>query len=126
MFATSKAGIVMGERETKESARIVTQAQKDFPGLRLFRNSTGYCPATRIKYGLVPGSADLIGWAPVKITPDMIGKTVAVFLSVEVKAKDKNGKYCAIQENQKTWARNVTGAGGVALILEEGQDVVIE
>lgn len=32
-----------------------------------------------------PGSSDLIGWQSVVITPEMVGKTVAVFLAVECK-----------------------------------------
>lgn len=32
-----------------------------------------------------PGGADLIGWRPVLITPDMVGTTIAQFVAAEVK-----------------------------------------
>lgn len=64
--------------------------------------------------GLFEGSADLIGWTPVVITPDMVGKTVAVFTSVE--AKSGSGR---LESNQETWMRNVLLAGGIA---GEGRD----
>lgn len=57
-------------------------------GSRLFRNHVGHhllANGRRITSGLAPGSADLIGLTPVVITPDMVGKTVAMFLSVEAK-----------------------------------------
>ena len=56
-------------------------------GSRLFRNNIGVAQygEARVKYGLRPGSGDLIGWTPVTITQEMVGATVAVFTSVEVK-----------------------------------------
>lgn len=36
----------------------------------------------KVRAGLeVPGSSDLIGWHTVTITPDMVGKRVAIFFS---------------------------------------------
>jgi hypothetical protein len=35
--------------------------------------------------GLVKATADLIGWRSITITPDMVGTTVAIFASIEVK-----------------------------------------
>lgn len=70
--------------------------------------------ASRISYGLMPGSADLIGWTPVVITPDMVGKTVAVFTSIE--AKTENDK---IRDDQIRWYKNIEKAGGRALIVWE-------
>lgn len=68
---------------------------------RLFRNQVGAAwmgayvsgPGTsvlithprRVEVGLGPGSSDLIGLTQVKITPEMVGKTVAIFTGVEVK-----------------------------------------
>lgn len=48
---------------------------------RLFRNNVGLFKTIDgriIKTGLHNGSSDLIGWTQVKITPDMVGKTVAI------------------------------------------------
>ena len=47
------------------------------PDLRIFRNQVGQLPDPRtgrpVQFGLARGSADLIGWRTVTITPDMVG-----------------------------------------------------
>jgi hypothetical protein len=70
--------------------------------------------AREVHAGLFEGSADLIGWTPIVITPDMVGRTVAVFTSIE--AKSGTGR---LETDQKTWMRNVLAAGGLA---GEGRD----
>jgi hypothetical protein len=55
---------------------------------RLFRNNTGTLRDQHgrpVSFGLCKGSADLIGWKRVTVTPEMVGSTVAVFTSIEVK-----------------------------------------
>jgi hypothetical protein len=55
---------------------------------RLFRNNTGTLRDQHgrpVSFGLCKGSADLIGYRTITITPDMVGQQVAVFLSIEVK-----------------------------------------
>ena len=53
----------------------------------MFRNNVGaFKDGGRwVQFGLVRGSSDLIGWTRVKITPDMVGQTVAVFTAIECK-----------------------------------------
>lgn len=74
-----------------------------------------------VEFGLFKGSGDGIGWAPVVVTPDMVGKTVAVFLSVETKA----GKGAATEE-QQTWRDNVRRAGGIAIITNDHEQAARE
>ncbi len=67
-------------------------------------------PAARpLHAGLEEGSGDLIGWESRLITPAMVGHTLAVFASVEVKAP--GGRARAAQLN---WAEQVRAAGGIA------------
>jgi hypothetical protein len=104
------------------------------PGVRLFRNNVGNAyqgiPVTckpneplilkawrRIQYGLFPGSSDLIGWRSITITPDMVGKTVAVFVSIEVKSE--TGR---ISPAQRNWIGQVCIAGGIAGIARNEDD----
>lgn len=107
--------------------------------VRLFRNNvgTGWVggPTSRTRdgaivlknprplhAGLVRGSADLIGWKSVTVTPGMVGQKLAVFLSVEV--KDTAG--CPRPE-QIIWYDNVRLAGGIAVIahsVEEAKEKV--
>ena len=62
-----------------------------------------------IRFGLCVGSGDLIGWKSITITPEMVGRRVAVFLSVETKAK--RGVKSEAQEN---WCSQVKINGGLA------------
>lgn len=83
------------------------------PDTRLFRNQTGALPDPRtgrlVTFGLARGSADLIGWRTVTITPDMVGRRLAVFCSIEVKTS--TGR---LRPEQQAWLGAVAGAGGVA------------
>lgn len=85
------------------------------PDVRLFRNNvgTGYTlDGRRIRFGLHVGSGDLIGWRSVVIVPEYIGRTIAVFTSLEIKSK--RGMPTARQLN---WRDQVVRAGGIAGIV---------
>lgn len=99
------------------------------PGVRLFRQNvgTGWTGSKvernrdgsitirdprPLHAGLCKGSADLIGWRSLKVTPDMVGDTVAVFASIEVK-----GKNARTTVEQLNWLENVLAAGGLAGIV---------
>lgn len=79
---------------------------------RLFRNNTGTLRDINgrpVSFGLCKGSADLIGWRSVTITPEMVGQQIAVFTSIEVKAA--TGR---IRPEQQQWLQAVAAAGGIA------------
>ncbi len=124
----------MGERKLLEEEMLR-------PGRTLFRNDNGTAwvggremvakqdgvvkvkkgdrvviGASRLSYGLQKGSGDLLGWEEVKITPDMVGMTVAVFCSVEVKTENDG-----ISRQQILWHLNVLKAGGLSYVVKEGQ-----
>ena len=69
--------------------------------------------------GLAKGSGDGIGWSSVTITPEMIGRTVAVFTSAETK-KPTGGRVSA---DQKQWFEQVRAAGGIAVIARDPADL---
>lgn len=73
--------------------------------------------ARRINYGLFVGSSDLIGWTKVKITSDMVGKTLAVFTAIE--AKSKTGR---LSEDQKNFINVVRNSGGLAGVARSDED----
>lgn len=55
---------------------------------RLFRNNTGMLRDERgnhVRYGLCTGSSDIIGWTPVLIGPQHVGRTLAIFTAFECK-----------------------------------------
>lgn len=73
----------------------------------------------RVQFGLAPGSSDLIGWHPVVITPDMVGRTVAVFCAVE--AKTAKGR---TRENQTAFLNAVSAAGGIGVLARSPEEAV--
>jgi len=104
--------------------------------VRLFRNSVGngfsgvllkyengvatIANARRQNFGLCPGSADLIGLQKIIITPDMVGQSIAKFVSIEVKSE--RGK---LLEAQANWKRMVENMGGYAVVARDLEDVGI-
>jgi hypothetical protein len=79
---------------------------------RLFRNNTGTLRDANgrpVQFGLCKGSADLIGYRTITITPDMVGQQVAVFTSIEVKTP--TGR---IRPEQQAWMEKIQAAGGIA------------
>lgn len=69
--------------------------------------------------GLTRGSADLIGWTSIEITPNMVGQRVAVFTAIE--AKDGKGRATA---DQRRFLDAVRAAGGIAGIARTPEDAV--
>jgi len=69
--------------------------------------------------GLMKGSGDGIGWSTVTITPDMVGRQVAVFTSAEAKSSS-GGR---VSKDQQTWHENVLKAGGISVIVREPEDL---
>jgi len=81
---------------------------------RLFRNHVGRVQDAHGRwhtFGLCPGSADLIGWRAVTITPEHVGQTLAVFLSIEVKTP--TGKP---RPEQLRWLKAVQAHGGIGMV----------
>jgi hypothetical protein len=87
---------------------------------RLFRNNTGTLKDANgrpVQFGLCKGSADLIGWRTVTITPEMVGTQVAVFTSIEVKTA--TGR---LRPEQQQWLDAVQAAGGIAGVARSVSD----
>jgi hypothetical protein len=84
---------------------------------RLFRNNVGLATTANghtIRYGLCKGSSDLIGWTTVEITPDMVGKKIAIFTAVELKTK-----HVKLSPEQANFIAQVNAAGGIAIEHKE-------
>ena len=107
-------------------------------GLRLFRNNSGSAwigqsvvikkreqvwvnqgdvvvkQGRFFKAGLCVGSSDIIGFKSVEITPEMVGKTVAVFTAIE--AKTKSGR---ASKEQIAFINMVNQKGGISFIATD-------
>ncbi len=90
--------------------------------VRLYRNNTGTLRDQHgrpVSFGLCKGSADLIGWRTVTVTPEMVGQQVAVFTSIEVKAA--SGR---LRPEQQQWLDAVQAAGGIGGVARSVADAV--
>jgi hypothetical protein len=110
--------VANAETDLQQRIRLALGTQHD---LRLFRNQVGQLPDPRtgrpVQFGLARGSADLIGWRTIVITPDMVGQRLAVFTSIEVKTA--TGRLTPAQQN---WLGAVRGAGGIAGVARSVAD----
>lgn len=91
-------------------------------GVRIFRNNVGVLPGAdgrMVRFGLHPGSSDLIGWQSVLVTPDMVGQRVALFVAVEVKTS--TGRLSAPQRHFLETAKM---AGGIAILARDPDEAV--
>ena len=101
---------------------IADKALEKRPFLFLNDNGLGYRKdGTPFRYGLQPGSGDMIGWTEIIISPEMVGKRIAVFTSIEIKTKNDR-----MSDKQKKWFLAVKRSGGIAKIHKERNDETIE
>lgn len=68
--------------------------------------------------GLCPGSSDLIGWTEVTITPEMVGRTVAVFTAFE----GKTGRQ-QLKTHQANFLQRLREAGGIGAEVRSAGDI---
>ena len=118
---------------------------------RVFRNNNGVAVdnrGNRVRYGFaneskqinqILKSSDLIGFTPVVITPDMVGKKVAIFTAIEVKKSSwkytgdmpcicKPGKSQCIhchEKAQNTFIDMINNQGGYAQFVTDPEELVI-
>ena len=106
------------ETTLQQQIRLALGTRTD---LRLFRNQVSQLPDPRtgrpVQFGLARGSADLIGWRTIKVTPEMVGQRIAIFTSIEVKTA--TGR---ISPAQQAWLGAVRTAGGIAGVARSVRD----
>lgn len=116
--------------ETNNQKKIMLAVSE--AGAIIFRNNTGMgwagklvkrtadggvylANARPLHAGLCKGSSDLIGFKTVEITPDMVGKKIAVFTAIEVKDVGKKNNS---SNEQKNFIKSVKKAGGFAGVAD--------
>ena len=93
--------------------------------VRLWRNNVGALRDHRgqlVRYGLCPGSSDLIGLRQLTIGPEHLSQTLAVFTALEIKTpkgrlSEEQGRFLAI-------VQKLGGIAGVARSLAEAQGLL--
>lgn len=73
--------------------------------------------ARRFQSGLPVGFPDLFGFRTIKVTPEMIGKKIAVFVFLEV--KKPGGRTSKAQKEMHAFLQSAGAIGGVARSAEE-------
>lgn len=118
-----------GKLESPVQAEVRLRAAR--LGWQLWRNNVGALLDARgvpVRYGLANDtkalnarlkSGDLIGWRTLTITPDMVGQTLAQFVSLECKRAD-GGR---VDPAQAAWQALVERAGGLALIVSDASQL---
>lgn len=119
---TTPASRKKAKRQQPEA--LVNQAVKDWARARgdvtLWRNNVGsfeWRPGRWMRFGLCVGSSDHVGFYSTIVTPDMVGKRVAVLLAPESKAE--NG---VASEDQLRFIEQVRDAGGISGIVRNAED----
>ena len=113
----------MDETETLQRIRL---ALGEMPEIRAFRNNTGKLKDVNgrwVEFGLCTGSSDLIGWTSVEITPEMVGKKVAIFTALEVKTP--KGRTTDDQQNFINRVREAGGIAGIARSPEDARNIIL-
>ena len=96
-------------------------------GIRLWRNNIGKAKihGAIVNFGIPGvGGSDLIGFKTITITPDHIGKKIAVFAAVE--CKSATGKPTNEQIAFLKFIRESGGLSGIARSPEEAQSILNE
>lgn len=81
----------------------------------MLRDTNGTC----VRYGCFsPGGSDLLGYTPIIITQEMVGKKIAVFTAVEVKTATG-----ILRKEQDLFINAVIQAGGIAGVARNEEDL---
>ena len=120
--------------ETNITRSIMLAIGRTLSNVRVFRNNTGMAwqgdtvrkgslliikNPRPLQAGLCEGSSDLIGWTSMEITPEMVGKKVAVFTALEVKSSRGSAS-----DEQRNFIQRVKEAGGIATVVRTEQEAI--
>ena len=111
----------------EKSNQQAIQAALNTGCTRAFRNNIAKLQVHGrwINYGIPgPGGSDLIGMHSMTITPEMVGKRVAVFLAVEVKSD--TGKPTPAQTGFIKFVQSMGGIAGVARSADEALNLITQ
>ena len=131
----------MADQKNKSEADVQNLIRIEWSQLggRCWRNNVGAFRGPTgqwVRYGLandskqmnqVIKSSDLIGFYPLEITAEMVGKTVPVLASIEVKEegykKPGRGKKLDHHNAQQKWCDMVAGYGGFSGIFDSAESM---
>lgn len=108
-----------GETKIQNSALLAVGLDPDVLAMRMqsgvFRAMND--PDRIVKVGS-PGLADTMVFVRTVITPEMVGKTIAIPLAAEIKTKDGQQS-----KDQRSWQRAFEARGGIYRIVRKPEDM---
>ena len=116
---------------SESNVQASTRLECSRRGWYVFRNNVGagyLQDGSFVRWGLANESkalnakvksSDLIGWRPVVITADMVGHTIAQFVSLETKREDWTYSGTEREEAQRKWIDAVNRSGGYARFVND-------
>lgn len=116
-----------GAQPEGETNKAIAQWRALKPGLVLERNKRRLAVVGRKDNGEEirvmlgwdkDGSADWIGWQSIVVTPEHVGKRLAVFVGIEAKRAEGG----TLQPNQREFIRALSEAGGIAGVARNAED----
>lgn len=121
----------------KSEAKVKQEVQLRAPqcGMILWRNNVGAAithDGRPVRYGLANVSAkmnkevkssDLIGMKRIIITPEMVGRMIGVFVSIECKKEGWLYTGTEHEQAQRKWLQIVAQNGGLAAFLTDVGDL---
>lgn len=115
----------MAKQESDIAHAIMIAASK--VGSRLWKNTRGMFLSPdgkhRIRAGLLaPGASDLIGFKPVVITAEHVGRVLAVMVAIEVKTP--TGRVSPEQQHFIDFVRDSGGIAGVARSEVDAKEIL--
>ena len=78
--------------------------------------------ARRFSTGLPAGFPDLFGFCTITITPNMVGKEIAVFCGIEIKKPD--GMVRPVQRNMLDYLQERGARAGIARSCEDAEQIL--
>lgn len=102
----------------KSENQVKDIVRRAFKALRIW----SYAP---IQNGLGQhGIPDRVGCMPVVVTPQMVGKTIGVFVAVECKREGRrNEPRRGMSVHQELTLLDITNAGGITLVCDGEEDL---
>ena len=107
----------------KAGSKLAAKTRITLAGLSyLFTNVRGVFltldGSRKVRAGLqMDGSSDLIGFTKIMISPDMVGRQVAIFTALEVKAGRDS-----LKPDQRNFLSTVRDYGGIAAVIRDKTD----
>jgi hypothetical protein len=113
----------------KQKESLVNDAVRDWARVRngeLYRNRRGMvqlATGAQMPIGLGPnGSGDMIGWMRVRITPDLVGRTLPIYCEIE--SKTQTGILAPHQQARIEYLRDLQAIAGCARSADDCEEIL--